>query len=62
MYMLIVRPNVQVSEWWKVCENLGKILPPEDPVLEQWQEKVEKLHSSMSIIQLLASRNLQVTY
>lgn len=54
--------DVQVSEWWKVCGNLGEILSSGDPVLEQWQENVEKLHSSMPILQLLASRMLQVAH
>lgn len=53
--------DVQVSERWKVCGNLGKILSSQDPVLEQWQENVERLHSNMSVLQLLVSRSLQIT-
>ena len=53
---------VQVSEWWKVCGHLGRTLPPDDPVLEQWREKVERMHTSMPTLQLLASRTLQVLH
>ena len=51
---------VQVCEWWKVCGHLEKSLPPDDPVLGQWRESVELMHSDMPILKLLASPALQV--
>ena len=53
--------SVEVNEWWAVCDKLAKKLPSTDPVLEQWREKVEKMQSNMSTLQLLASRDIQVS-
>ena len=51
---------VQVSEWWEVCQRLGETLQSDDPVLQQWRDKVERMHTSMPILKQLASKTLQV--
>ena len=51
---------VQVSEWWEVFQQLGETLQSDDPVLQQWREKVERMHTSMPILKQLASKTLQV--
>ena len=54
--------TVKVNEWWAVCDKLGKKLPSTDPVLEQWRENVGKIHTNMSTLQLLASRDIQTSH
>ena len=52
--------TLKVNEWRAVCDKLGKKLPSTDPVLEQWRESVGRMHTNMSTLQLLASRDIQV--
>ena len=53
---------MKVNEWRAVCDKLGNKLPFTDPVLEQWRESVGRMHTNMSTLQLLASRDIQVYY
>lgn len=60
MYILSIMVDLQVCEWWDVCDKLAEKLSFDDPVLEEWRERVEKMHINMPTLKLLASRDIQV--
>ena len=52
---------IQVTDWLKACDKLEGTLPPDDPVLIAWRNRLEEFKQRIPLLQQLASKALRVS-